>query len=75
MSDICPVRGIGHWWLCDSPSKGKVTSTGRCKYCHEEREFYNDVPPFDKRFIAHIDYKIMAAEIEARDRYNLMPRW
>ncbi len=31
-----------HYWLIEPPDG--ITSTGRCKFCQESKEFYNDVP-------------------------------
>jgi len=33
-----------HYWLIDSPNG--ATSQGICKFCGEEKDFYNSVPEF-----------------------------
>jgi len=33
-----------HYWLIDSPNG--TTSRGVCKFCGEERDFFNSVPEF-----------------------------
>ena len=37
-------NGCCHYWLIDSPDG--ATSRGICKFCGEEKYFYNSVPEF-----------------------------
>lgn len=36
----CLLSPVGsHWWLIEPP--GKAVSVGRCRFCGQEKEFYN----------------------------------